>query len=329
MPIEAAATTAQPKYRLIAVGLALAVALSVASAPPAAASPVVNERAAQSRQATLEYWTAQRLRKADPRELALPGLGEAAGRSSEPLRVGAFLSDSERKAPRVRPARSASGVYEVADYDVPPNTVNGKVFARDRSGTYACSATAVAARNESVIFTAGHCLRTLRFGWARRFIFIPSYRDRGGPFGVWAATTLVIPGPWARENPNYDFGAVVLARQNGTPLQSATGAVTLAPNQPAQQDYRAFGYPYNYFDGERMMACDSPLVARARTGRRGPRPMGISCGMGVGSSGGGWLVQDQTLHSLTTFKVNRRPDLAFGPYFGRAASKLLRRAGRQ
>ena len=51
--------------------------------------------------------------------------------------------------------------------------------------------------------------------------------------------------------------------------------------------------------------------------------VGITCDMGQGSSGGGWLIEEEFLNSVTS--LGGRSSLA-GPYFGKAAVRVLGRA---
>lgn len=215
--------------------------------------------------------------------------------------------------------------YQVADFDIPPNTVHGKVFATDRAGDFQCSATAVASANRSVVITAGHCVRLNPFGWARRFIFIPSYRDAVAPFGVWEWRALWAPSRWVREaNSNFDLAAVVLAARDGVRVQDVVGGAGVAWNRSRNQVYRSFGYPVNFFLGERMMGCRSGALRGPDVGR-GPRMVGMKCDMKRGSSGGSWMIHDRHVNSVQSLGSR---SFSAGPYFGRAAARTYRRAQR-
>ena len=48
--------------------------------------------------------------------------------------------------------------------------------------------------------------------------------------------------------------------------------------------------------------------------------------MGVGSSGGGWVVGDQYVNSVNSFGYAFLPDILFGTYFGDAAAQVYDRA---
>ena len=70
------------------------------------------------------------------------------------------------------------------------------------------------------------------------------------------------------------------------------------------------------------MACFSPPGSGFDNGK-GPPTVAMTCDMGVGSSGGGWLIEDEFLNSVTSIGLKNDPTHAEGPYFGDAAANLL------
>ena len=218
------------------------------------------------------------------------------------------------------------GTYEVADRLAYPNVTTGKIFARDRGGSYTCSGTVVNSRSNNILFTAAHCVRTKRWGWARRLIFIPAYDEGAAPRGRWDWKTLYVPPQWTSSR--FDYAAVKLQRRGGRNIEARTGPTGFTWNEPYAQDYRALGYPGNYFNGRRMMGCFSPL-ARIDWSMGSPAPIGIECLMGGGSSGGGWLIDnDEYLASVMSYGYASQPELGYGPRFTTRAIKLLRWAER-
>jgi V8-like Glu-specific endopeptidase len=213
------------------------------------------------------------------------------------------------------------------DPSSPENWRHGKLFGKDRTGAYECSATAVASQNRSVIFTAGHCVR-YNGNWAKKLVFVPAY-DRGQrPFGAWVWDVIRVPRQWAsRENDNYDYATVAMSPQNGVRLTDAVGAAGIAWNQPRDVPFSLFGYPTNFYDGQRMTGCVGTGFPGDDAGR-GPPTVGVSCDMGQGSSGGGWLIGGGYLNSVMSYGLRNRPDLSFGPYFTGAANSLLERSAR-
>ena len=273
-----------------------------------AGAGLVHERGAGPDRTALDnYWTPERLRDAEARPLPLRASG-AAPRSRAESR-----------------AREPYGTYEVADAKAFPNRITGRVFARDAGGDYSCSATVVHSRTRSALFTAAHCVRTRQLGWARRFVFIPAYRNGGAPFGRWQWRTFYLPRHWAGFR--FDYAVVRLARLNGRSVQGRVGAARLATSPGRANDYRALGYPLNFFNGRRMMGCLSPFNRIDRTFGR-PEPIGIECEMTAGASGGGWLIGGPRLVSVTSYGIRNQPGILYGPDLTRRAGKLLRYAER-
>ena len=282
-------------------------AFALLPAARAGAGLVHERRAGPDRAALDAYWTRERLRSAEARQLPLRASGAAPGAPSE-----AHL-------------REPYGTYEVADPKAFPNRITGRVFARDAGGDYSCSATVVRSRTRSALFTAAHCVRTRRLGWARRFVFIPAYRNGGAPFGRWQWRTLYLPRDWASFR--FDYAVVRLARLDGRSVQGRVGAARLATRARRGGDYRALGYPLNFFSGRRMMGCLSPFSRTDRT-FGAPEPIGIECEMTAGASGGGWLIGGPRLVSVTSYGIRNQPGILYGPDLTRRAAKLLRFAER-
>ena len=323
------------RARAITCALAAQAVALVLGAPASAADTVSHHRGGDGSRAgaILDYWTSERLRSAEPRKLRSAGRtrgssepkATTAGGSPGAVPPAAPTVDPPAGGPSAGPLPDDAGAtaYEVPDSSLPPNTVHGKVFAKDKSGPFQCSATSVNSTNRSVVITAGHCVRLKPFGWAKKFIFVPSYREGDQPYGAWAWRSFHLAHRWARkQNSNYDFAAAVLSPRAGVPVQDAVGGAGFAWNQPRAQTYRSFGYPSNFFHGERMMGC----VSTSRSGPDfgpGPQMQGMVCDMGKGSSGGGWLIDDRTLNSVQS--LGRR-NFSAGPYFGKSARRVLNRA---
>ncbi len=213
-----------------------------------------------------------------------------------------------------------------------PQRTHGRLFIRTGAGAGWCSATVVVSSNGSVIFTAAHCLHSggSRGEFVRSAIFVPAYRDGARPFGVFPARAVGVTRQWAGSgNLNFDIGAVVLGRNgNNRRVQPVVGARGIAWNQPRDFFFRAFGYPSNFFRGERPFVCNSRFGGLEREQRPGPAPSVIGCDMRRGSSGGGWVVQDDFVNSVISRFDTTAPHLT-GPYFGLAARKLWSQANRR
>ena len=201
-----------------------------------------NQPRAGRRSGAARYWTPERLREAEPRALrsSRPRLSSSnrGNRNREPGARPPQIPDSEVAGRRgIEPY----GTYEVADPLAYPNVTTGKIFARDRGGSYTCSGTVVNSRSNNILFTAAHCVRSKSFGWARRLIFIPAYDEGAAPRGRWNWKTLYVPPKWTSSR--FDYAAVKLQRRGGRNIEARTGSTGFAWNQAYSQDYRALGYP--------------------------------------------------------------------------------------
>ena len=321
----------------------LLAALAAVAAAPAQGGKRVVKHSAGSAEATLEYWTAKRMRQAEPRGTALPGEFEPATRiagRAAPIYVPG-VSPHEPSTPEPRrgtvPAGARVGAqshiqysrYEVRKTRKFPARTHGKVFATDRVGAYVCSATVVTAENKSTVFTAGHCVKD--FGWAKRFLFIPGFRNGSKPFGKFPARDLFATRQWARsENRKFDIGAAVVRRNGaGNEVQRAVGARGIAFNQRRQQRYKEFGYPAAPpFNGQLLFVCDSPYGGSDLFAAPGPPPIRIGCDLTAGASGAGWVIRNEFVSSVDSYEYVGEPEHIYGPYFGKAAKNLWKRASR-
>lgn len=313
------------------------------AAPPAEGAQRAVKHSAGRAQATLEYWTAKRMRRAEPRGIARPGGFEPAVRV--PRRgAPAYIPGArprERSTPELRSGAIPAGGrlaaqshidfkrYQVRKTRKFPARTHGKVFATDRVGAYQCSATVVTAENKSTVFTAGHCVRD--FGWAKRFLFVPGFRNGSKPFGKFPARDLFVAPQWARsENRKFDIGAAVLRRNGaGNEVQRAVGARGIAFNQRRQQRYKELAYPAAPpFNGQLLFACESPYGGSDLFPAPGPPPLRFGCDLTAGASGGGWVVRNEFLTSVDSYAYIGEPEHVYGPYFGKAAKNLWKRASR-
>jgi V8-like Glu-specific endopeptidase len=288
-----------------------------------------------------EFWTARRMKRATPLEVELTGSAPA------PVRTEAMRSATQPfRIPPTEPAGNTPAVaedirtravfssHEVLDPEAYPNTTNGAVFIKLRWGLASCSATALTSRSRSLVLTAGHCVHS-GFGrsghWlGRRWTFVPAYHDGRRPFGSFVAKELwTTDGWWRAENFNVDIGAAVLYRNaRGQKVGNAVGMQGFATGLPRDQAYDAYGYPADApYDGQTQWVCESQYAGDDPNGYLfpGPPPMGIGCDMTAGSSGGGWIAQDQFLNSLNSFGYVNDPDTMYGPYFGAVARALYKR----
>jgi hypothetical protein len=274
--------------------LLVLVLLGLLSAPAQAAQTAATHAVSQSKAEVVNYWTAERMRNAVP----LDKVKGAAG-----------------KKPRLAYPFTR---YEPATY----NPAHGKVFFSDGAANYVCSGTALTSGNESVVWTAGHCVNEGPGAYFTNWAFVPAYKDGARPYGTWAARTLLTTAPWRN---NGDFGsdegaAVVSPNAAGQTLTDVVGSRGIGFNRPAEQTYLAHGYPAaSPFTGGRMFICQAALGLRDTSAD--PPTMGIGCDMTGGSSGGGWVVGNDVL-SVTSYGYGNLRNVLFGPYQGDVAQQL-------
>jgi hypothetical protein len=272
--------------------LALLLAALFAGAAQAAKPAKVKE-VQKSSAAVKDYWTAKKMRNAIPLDLTT---GPA---------------DKRRKAaiPFTR--------YEPNPY--PP--MHGKVFFSDGVFNYVCSGTALTSGNESVVWTAGHCVHSGPGAFYTNWAFVPQYRDNVRPHGTWTARRLMTTSAWATSGDfSYDLGAAIVNTNAGSTLTDRVGSRGAGFNQAAQQRYLSHGYPAaSPFNGQRQYVCDSNLGHRDNSAN--PPTMAIGCDMTGGSSGGGWVVGNNVL-SVNSYGYSNEPNVMYGPYQGSVAQQL-------
>ncbi len=226
----------------------------------------------------------------------------------------------------------------VAGPNVYPNSTNGRVIGQIPGiGTYSCSASVVHTKNQSTVFTAGHCVKEPGGNFASSLTFVPSYNRGTEPFGSFDARSVLVKRSWARQgNSNFDFSAVKLAPNANGKVEAVVGSQGFAYNvNPRKKRYRAVGYPFNKLDTQVMWECIDKF-AGYDPGYRGPgpKPIGIGCDMLGGASGGGWAIPGKALgqyylNSVTSFGYEQLPNHLYGPQFTRVAEKMRKAAGKR
>jgi hypothetical protein len=259
-----------------------------------AAQPAEVEEVAESRADVVEYWTAERMRTATPLAVAVAAPGG-----------------------KQRKAASAFSRYEPSPY----HPAHGKVFFSDGASNYVCSGTALTSGNESVVWTAGHCVNEGPGAFYTNWAFVPAYRDGTRPYGTWTARRLMTTAAWGQGGDiSYDLGAAVMNTSGGATLTDTVGSRGAAFDQPAQQRYLSHGYPAAPpFSGGLMYVCDSNLGGRDPS--TDPQTMAIGCDMTGGSSGGGWVVGNDVL-SVNSYGYSNQPNVMYGPYQSAVAQQL-------
>jgi RTX calcium-binding nonapeptide repeat (4 copies) len=299
-----------------------------------------------------DYWTAKRMRQAEPVEARRsgspvpPSEGVADPRGEPKLVLPAGPGVPETRAGILDGLLGAGGGPQTRDaVDTGPNNkafpqrVHGKVFftisGGSDPGNFLCSGTAVRSPSHTLVWTAGHCVNDAEFngGFATRFEFVPGYRNGQTPFGEWVARELFTTSGWQNnDNIRLDIGAAVMGRDGeGRGVQDVVGARGIAFNQARNQTFVAFGYPaistiFRSFNGELLYSCTSPRIGDDNPPGGGPNPMEIDCDMTGGASGGGWVVKGKFVNSVTSYGYELDFDSLFGPYLGTTAKNLYQQA---
>jgi hemolysin type calcium-binding protein len=323
-------------------------------APATAGDPltIVSEVIDESPAETRHYWTPKRMRRAEPVELrgsgspVQPSDGIADPRGEPKLVLPAGPGVPETRAGILDGLLGGGGDPQTRDaVDTGPNNtafpqrVHGKVFftisGGSDPGNFLCSGTAVRSPSHTLVWTAGHCVNDAEFngGFATRFEFVPGYRNGETPFGEWVARELFTTSGWQNnDNIRLDIGAAVLGRDgDGRGIQDVVGARGIAFNQSRNQNFVAFGYPavstiFRTFNGQLLYRCTSPRIGDDNPPGGGPNPMEINCDMTGGASGGGWVIKDQFVNSVTSYGYEFDFNSLFGPYLGTTAKKLYQEA---
>jgi V8-like Glu-specific endopeptidase len=290
-----------PRAVCALAALACLIAALLAAPAGAATSPRLHPSVAASRGEAAQvarYWTAERMRTAEPLD-----------------------------APRGGSLRTALASFApVAEPTVPPFAVNGRLFVRQGNQRGFCSATAINSASRRLVLTAGHCVNTGPQGlgrhsvWSSLVEFVPAYSGGTAPFGAFIAhrKSVFALKQWVKTgNPNFDVGAILVdPNAEGVNVADAVGGgATIATDLSRQQTFQTFGYPG---ESRRMQSCSSPYVGDDNLTYRipGPPTIAIRCHWVPGASGGGWLINEgTTIDGLTSYGKLTDHLHTFGPYF--------------
>jgi len=280
--------------------LAIAVVFSTCWAGPAAAYPVA-QISQEGGEKVARYWTSERMRQAVPVDRAVRPLPAA-----KPAKGGGTAAGSSSEVPQPYPS------------------AYGKVFFTSNSGlNYVCSGTAILSANESVVWTAGHCVNEGPGAFYKNFLFVPAYRDGSAPYGKFAGSTLLTTSGWQASGEwGVDVGAaVVAANASGQSLSDAVQEAPLVFNAPRNQAYKLYGYPAaKKFSGQRLRVCDTTWSMDDTFAT--PSTMGAACDMTGGSSGGAWVTSTGSVASVVSYGYNSLRNVLFGPHLESEAQSL-------
>jgi hypothetical protein len=290
--------------RRISLALVAIALFAMSWASSAVAYPVAHVETESSGK-VIRYWTPERMRQAVP-----------AGRDSRPL-AG-------------KPAKgggTSSGTS--TEVPLPYPSAYGKVFFTSNSGVnYVCSGTAIASPNESLVWTAGHCVNEGPGAFYKNFLFVPAYRDGAAPYGKFAGSTLLTTSGWQASGEfGVDVGAAVVGTNaTGQTLADAVEESSLVFNAPRSQAYRLYGYPAaKKFSGQRLRVCQTSWLLDDTSAT--PDTIGASCDMTGGSSGGAWVTASGTVASVVSYGYSSLRNVLFGPHLESEAQALYATAG--
>lgn len=288
----------QRTLSLVAVVVCLVAAMACAGV--AGASPVAHP-SGQSSAAVARYWTAERMQRAVPADRgsrATPAAG--------------------------KPSKGGGSSAASTEVPLPYPSAYGKVFFTSNSGVnYVCSGSALLSANESVVWTAGHCVNEGPGAFYKNFLFVPAYRDGSAPYGKFAATSLLTTSGWLSSGQwGVDLGAAVVGTNaSGLTLSDAVAEVPIVFSAPRNQAYRIYGYPAaKKFSGQRLRVCQTTWALDDTSAS--PATMGASCDMTGGSSGGPWITAEGAVASVVSYGYQSLSNVLFGPHLELEAQSL-------
>lgn len=280
--------------------LLVTIVAALTCAGPAAAYPVASV-SPESPDKVIRYWSAERMKQAVPTAL------------------------DSRPVPAAKPAKGGeTSAGSSAEVPQPYPSTYGKVFFTSNSGVnYVCSGTAIVSANESVVWTAGHCVNEGPGAFYKNFLFVPAYRDGSAPYGKFAGSTLLTTSGWQASGEwGVDVGAAIVGVNGlGQTLSDAVDEAPLAFDTPRNQTYKLYGYPAaKKFSGQRMRVCATSWSMDDTFAT--PDTMGAACDMTGGSSGGGWITSTGAVASVVSYGYNSLRNVLFGPHLESEALSL-------
>jgi V8-like Glu-specific endopeptidase len=308
-----------PRACLATLVVLLAAAVPALAAPAAGATgsraqaPAGTLDAARERAEVAKverYWTPARMRNARPLDLAVNSQGQV-----------------ERQVRNVL-AEATTSFQRVPTPEVPPFSVNGRIFVRLGGLAGFCSGTAINSPTRQLVLTAGHCVNSGGEGgrrgvWANYLQFVPAFTGGLAPYGAFVArrSAIYAPKQWTQHaNPGFDLGAFLTQpnAEGANVADAVGGGAAIVMGATRHQQFQAFGYPG---ETKHMQYCNSPYIGDDVLSYSfpGPPTLGIRCRWAPGASGGAWLIGDGTqINGITSYLHVENKRNAYGPYFSQA-----------
>jgi V8-like Glu-specific endopeptidase len=320
--------------RILAIAGITSLVLGLSAPAGFAADPEegpVGHAAATTFAAAGAYWTADRMRDAEPlvepAESAKPSAAavpKAAGEQVDlpPLVVAqtnSWVRPYAASAAKQQTWRSGGLIAKTA----------GKVFGTGGNGNdFVASGNVVRSKDGDVVVTVGHALVDGQGRWSKNLVFVPAYKSGAAPYGKFAARTMYIWSGYIKDNahyPPFDFGMLVVNPVKGKKIQQTVGAQGIRFNATAAgASNLLLGYPSNGNGGRTLQYCSGASVAASYSMK-----YAMVCDMGGGSSGGPWF-QDFNKVTGTGYQISahalRNTTTSYGAYFGPEALKTFRAA---
>lgn len=269
-------------------------------------------------QATVNYWTSDRLQQAKPFPLPLANRAKIKLEHAQPQNETSI--DVPGSAPTFQMKPDATKLFEPkainldtkplkdvgtggihfsssqlvplsADQTYPYRTV-GKLFFTIGSDNYVCSASVIAKR---LVVTAGHCVHSgsgETAGFYTNFLFIPAFRDGTAPYTRWTAAYVNTTSTWMTGGgvvPN--AGDFALLEMNDNTISgevrtigSVTGYLGFTTNKATPNHLHLLGYPCNFDKCAKMHQVTSQNGESVS-----PNNVSYGSDMKGGSSGGPWI----------------------------------------
>ncbi|MGN6558007.1 MAG: hypothetical protein ACTHLH_08370 [Solirubrobacterales bacterium] len=125
---------------------------------------------------------------------------------------------------------------------------------------------------------------------------------------------------------------MVSRNEHGQTLNAAVGGAKIAWDLPPSQDFSVYGYPVaRPFNGSTLHVCpETPYLGHDLGAffAPGPLELGVRCQISGGSSGGGWLIDGDTLNGVTSNSYGDDSATDYGPYFGHDVARLYAAAAK-